>query len=317
MKTAGVIGTALLLLTACGGNSHGPLTTPTTSSASLPSYVVAKVDVGGQPCAVEGGFGSIWVSQYGKDTELRIDPATRKVIARIKTNIAPCGIAVGGGAVWVEDYGGNDVARIDPQTNQATRIKVGSAPYDVTYFAGAAWVTNYGDDTVSRIDAKTFKVSTIKVDGSPVGVAPAGGAVWVTSKTGASIDRIDPTTLAVTSTKVGYSPTWTSWGDGRLWIARGHTMTQIGLSGPRQGRAISRAGIGTAIPLDGDIVGGTVWVGDNAGKLHGYDARTGQQRGVWPLGLTQPFVLAGYAGKLWTVDFQGTALEEIDPAALR
>ena len=266
---------------------------------------------------MEGGFGSIWVSVYGDDTELRIDPSTRKVLARIKTGIAPCGIAVGGGAVWVEDYGGNDVARIDPETNKATRIKVGGAPYDVTYAAGAAWVTNYGDDTVSRIDAKSLKVRTIKVDTSPVGVAPAGGAVWVTSKTGDVIDRIDPATLTVTRTKVGLTPTWTSWGDGRLWIARGTDMTQIGLSGGHRGRVVTTVGLGSATPLDGDIVDGRVWVGDNAGTLHGYDARTGHKIGAWPLGLSQPFVLAGYAGKLWTVDFQGTALAEIDPDLLR
>jgi len=219
--------------------------------------------------------------------------------------------------VWVEDYGGNDVTRIDPATNKTTSIKVGGAPYDVTFAAGAAWVTNYGDDTVSRIDGKTMKVHTLKVDGSPVGVAPGGGAVWVTSKTDSTIDRIDPATLKVTSTKVGNSATWTSWGDGRLWIARGHTMTQIGLTGAERGHAITKVGLGSPIPLDGDIVDGTLWVGDNAGNLRGYDAASGERLGKWPLGLTQPFVLAGYAGKLWTVDFQGTALMEIDPAGLR
>src|SRR4051812_29567646 len=126
VRTPLVVGLVALALTSCGGNggSSGGRASPAASTASsgeaLPAYVVAKVEVGQQPCAVEGGFGSIWVSIYGEDTELRIDPATRKVVARIKTGGAPCGIAVGGGAVWVENYGGNSVTRIDPQTNKPT-----------------------------------------------------------------------------------------------------------------------------------------------------------------------------------------------------
>ena len=92
----------------------------------MPSYVVATLHAGSQPCAVEGGFGSVWVSVYGDDVELRVDPTTRKVVARIKTGIAPCGIAVGGGSVWVENYGGRSVTRIDPTTNKAAEIEVGS-----------------------------------------------------------------------------------------------------------------------------------------------------------------------------------------------
>ena len=319
-----VIAGAAVLLSGCGGSGGGdsPTTPPSPStsasaSARLPSYVVAKTDVGQQPCAVEGGFGSIWVSLYGEDTELRIDPATRKVVARIKTGGAPCGIAVGGGAVWVENYSGNSVTRIDPKTNKPTTIKVGGAPYDVTYAAGAAWVTNYADDTVSRIDAKTMKPRTIKVDTSPVGIAPVAGAVWVTSKDDGTIDRIDTSTLKLTRTKVGTVAAWTAWGEGQLWIAQGMaSFDQIGVSGGQVGKVLQRQKLG-AVALDGDVNDGTVWVGDNLGRLHAFDAKTGKKLGRWRLGLTNPFVLAAYAGKLWVVDFKGTALEELDPARLR
>ena len=320
--TAAVVGLALAL-SGCGssgGSSAGgpPSGLPTASSnAPLPPYVVGKVTVGTQPCAVEGGFGSVWVSLYGEDTELRIDPVTREVIARIKTGGAPCGVAIGAGAVWVENYGDNTVTRIDPHTNKPTNVKVGGGPYDVTYAAGAVWVTNYNDDTVSRIDAKTLKTRTIKVGVSPVGVAPAAGAVWVTTKTDGTIDRIDTTTLKVTSTKVGTIPAWTAWGDGQLWIAQGKSaFEKIGVTRQQAGKVLIRKNLG-AVALDGDIVNGTVWVGDNLGRLNAFTASTGRRLGRWETGLTNPFVLAGYAGKLWVVDFTGTALEELDPARLR
>jgi YVTN family beta-propeller protein len=307
MATGALLGLAFALA-ACGGSGGSP---------SPSSYLVAKMNVGQQPCAVEGGFGSIWVSLYGEDTELRIDPTTRKVLARIKAGDQPCGVAVGGGAVWVEDYGSNQVTRIDPQTNKPSAIQVGGAPYDVTFAAGAAWVTNYADGTVSRIDAKTHKVQTIRVGVTPVGVAPAAGAVWVTNKDDGTISRIDAATLKVTTTKVGQMPAWTAWGDGQLWIAQGSASeARIGVSAGQAGKVLQRASTG-AIALDGDIVNGTVWVPDNSGELHAFDATTGNPLGHWRLGLTNPFVLAGYAGKLWVVDFKGTALEELDPTALR
>ncbi|MDQ1697228.1 MAG: hypothetical protein QOJ03_2581 [Frankiaceae bacterium] len=310
---AGLLAGAMLVLAACSGSasSPGPATTPTATGP--PAYVLAKLTVGSKPCAVEGGFGSIWVSVYGDDVELRIDPATRKVLARVQTGRSPCGIAVGGGAVWVENYGGDSVTRIDPTTNAATTVKVGAAPYDVTFAAGAAWVTNYGDDTVTRIDAKTRKTTAIDVGNSPVGIAPAGGAVWATSMIDGTLARIDTETLKVRMSKLDANPSWTAWGDGQLWVSDADQLVRID---PRSGRQLEAVPLAGA-PNDGDVVNGVVWVPDANGELHEIDPKTGKQLGSWATGLTNPFVLAGWAGKLWTVDFRGTALEEIDPAALR
>lgn len=56
----------------------------------------------------------------------------------------------GFGSIWVSVYGDDTELRIDPSTNTGTSIKVGRAPYDVTFAAGAAWVTNFGDDESIR-----------------------------------------------------------------------------------------------------------------------------------------------------------------------
>lgn len=309
----------IVLPSACGGASTG--SAPAGSAASGPSpsptgrpYVVASVDVGSQPCAVEGGFGSIWVSLYGENKELRIDPTTRKVVATFRTRGAPCGVAVGAGSVWVEDFTGNAVTRIDPVTNQVSAtIKTGTAPYDVTYLAGAAWVTNYSDNTVTRIDAATNRTRSIRVGEQPTGVAPAGGAIWVTNKGDGTISRIDPATLKRRTTALGSGPSWTAWGDGRLWVSETGQIDQVDVATGHSVRQVTLSGQ----PNDGDIVGRDVWVSDASGTLHELDAVSGKPLGAWPLGLADPFVLAGYAGKLWVVDFKGTNLEEIDPTELR
>jgi YVTN family beta-propeller protein len=314
--TAVVVGLALAIgATACGGSSAPRPADHPSSSVRLPSYIVKSVNAGQKPCAVEGGFGSIWVSDYTDNLELRFDPTTLRVLARIKVGISPCGIAVGGGSVWVENFGDGTVSRIDPETNKVKTIRVGTSPYDVTYLAGAAWVTNYGDNTVSRIDARTNKTQTIKVGQSPTGVGPGGGAVWVTNGLDGTISRIDPASLKVRTTHVGSMPSWTAWGEGRLWISDGRLLDRIALTGPSAGRVDKRVALHAGLN-DGDVSGGTVWVSDSSGGLHAVDAATGKVLGSWDLHLVNPFVLATYAGHLWVVDFLGTQLEELDPTAL-
>src|SRR3954453_9906621 len=307
-----------LLAAGCAEQSSSPLSrrsgTPTpsaTTTGALPAYVVARLDVGQQPCAVEGGFGSVWVSVYTDDKLVRIDPVTHRVIATMKTGTSPCGIAVGGGSVWVENYGGDSVTRVDPRTAKVVAtVPVGLQPYDVTYAAGAAWVTNFHDGTVTRIDAASGKTRTIKVGGDPTGVAPAAGAVWVTNQSDGTVARMHRASLHVTSKRVRDQPSWTSWGAGRLWIANGTSMQELNDTG----RVVSRGDLG-APANDGDIVDGTVWVPDGGASLHEPEP-DGKVRGSWPLRMTNPFVLAGWAGKLWVVDFKGTAVEAIDPEKL-
>jgi streptogramin lyase len=304
-------------VTACGGSGSPPAgqasgaSTPSTGSAT-PSYVVASLEAGDKPCAVEGGFGSVWVSVYKDDAVLRIDPESHEVLARVKTDFAPCGIAVGGGSVWVENYGGASVTRIDPRTNAAKEIDVGAAPYDVTYAAGAAWTTDYGDNTVTRIDARTGKTRTVKVGDDPVGIAAVAGSVWVTNKSDGTVSQIDPQTLQVQTHKVGVQPGWTSWGEGSLWIAELNGMSRID---PTTGRSVQRVRLPSQ-PNDGDIDGGTVWVADQAGRLNALSAGAGKRLGRWPLGIGNPFVVAAYADLLWVVDFAGTKVLAIDPTQL-
>jgi len=323
-----------LLAAGCASGSAGrtagpspqpPSSSPSASSSSpdapLPSYVVARVSLGKQPCAVAAGFGSVWVALLGEDTVLRLDPRTRRVLARIKTGNQPCGMAIGAGSVWVEDYGEGTATRIDGATNAVlAKPEVGPQPYDVTFAFGAAWVTNYGDNTVSRIDAKTGKVRSLPVGQLPTGAAQAGGAVWVTNKGDGTVSRIDPVSLKVRTVSVGGQPTWVAYTGPRgatWWAADGGTNDVLELSGAT-GRVLRRLPT-SAVPNDGDVVAGVVWVPDFGGHVSGWSAATGRPvgHGPWALpGVGNPFVLAGGFGQLWVVDFKGSDLWELDPSAL-
>jgi YVTN family beta-propeller protein len=324
---------AVLAVSACGGDSRSVGTAahptpsasaPTTSPADPVAPLVAQVDVGQQPCAVVGGFGSIWVALISSDTVLRIDPATRKVLRRIRVPSQPCGMAIGGGSVWIEDYGDGTVTRVDGHTSRVTtRIKAGVSPYDVHVAFGAAWVTNYGDNTVTRVDLKTNRGRSISAGSEPTGVASAGGAVWVTNQGDGTLTRIDPTTLRTRPFTVGGAPTWTAWTgptSPTFWISNGVPATSnsgtVQRIDARTGRVTENLKV-PAIPNDGDVVTGTLWVPLRGGGLAAWSATTNKLLGRWSIrGVTNPFGVVGYLGKLWVVDYKGTTLTELDPSVL-
>ena len=84
--------------------------------AADPAYVVQRVETGGTALRDPGCRGPVWVSNYGDDPLVWIDPATGAVSAPIPTGDQPCGLAYGAGSIWVEDYGSDEVTRVNATT---------------------------------------------------------------------------------------------------------------------------------------------------------------------------------------------------------
>jgi streptogramin lyase len=63
--------------------------------------VVAKLDLGGEPCGVVGAAGSVWVSDAAAARLLRIDPATNAVAGSIPVDRTPCELHTALGSIWV------------------------------------------------------------------------------------------------------------------------------------------------------------------------------------------------------------------------
>ena len=313
-----------LLLAACGGDEEDPdgdapsggASVSTEASTDVPSYVAARVSTGHKPCGVLGVEGTLWVSNYGDDTLVTVDPATGAVGEPVPTGDAPCGLAYGAGAIWVEDYGSDQVTRVSVTdgTVEAT-YDVGSQPYDVTFADGAAWVTNYGDGTVSRIDARTGTVTSIDTGGTPIGIAPAAGKVWV--GLGADgIAAIDTATGAVSDTvQTDGKAGWTAYDADHVWVNVDATVVQVD---PATATVTRTVAVGDR-PEDGTVADGRVWVGDGGagGDLYWFpvDGDDTQARSV-PSTVHNPFVAAELDGQLWLVDFVGTEVVRIDPGQI-
>ena len=58
-------------------------------------------DVVDMPSAVAVGEGAVWVTNFGDDTLVQVDPATGRRATAIELQESPVGVAVGFGSVWV------------------------------------------------------------------------------------------------------------------------------------------------------------------------------------------------------------------------
>ena len=128
---------------------------------------------------------------------------------RIAVGGHPGRMALGAGALWVTVYGPNRVVRVDPDLRRVTaRIPVRGGPFEIAAGAGAVWVTGNvtrGDDVLHRIDARTRRVDTIALPGRFAGpIAVSRGAVWAIAAdhevTRQWLVRVDPATGAVVGT---------------------------------------------------------------------------------------------------------------------
>src|SRR5438128_12450660 len=101
-----------LFVVSCGGTSPTPTPAPTqpptpppTASPSptpQPSPLTpAVIQVGHGPCAITDLDGSIWVTDYGDGTLVRIDPLTNVADEPIRIGSNPCGLTALDGDRWV------------------------------------------------------------------------------------------------------------------------------------------------------------------------------------------------------------------------
>lgn len=80
----------------------------------------------------------MWVTNYYRDSVIRVDPATRKT-REIPVGRGPRGIAFGDGGIWIANSLDDTVTRIDPSSGRVVKccIAVRFPPYQVAAGDGA------------------------------------------------------------------------------------------------------------------------------------------------------------------------------------
>jgi YVTN family beta-propeller protein len=263
-----------------------------------------SVAVGGQPVGIAATGSTLWVSGGSDGNAIRVDAATRQVTARVAVGGQLGGIAASSGAVWVAVFDGGEVVRIDPATNAVVaRIAVGGQPTAIAFDpGGSVWVGNL-DGTAARISPAT-DVVTAKVhfasgvstflplrtllwtglqSGSLVTLDPSVGAVtgseipvsvdvdaiastpagiWASTFDGVAV-RIDPVSRRVTRhVRLPGRAGGIAFAKGLVWVSLYDGGYALELN-PASGKPVGAVRTGTQ-PRDSLVVGGTLWIVDQA-----------------------------------------------------
>jgi virginiamycin B lyase len=264
---------AFLLALTFGAGALTPAKGTLPMPQPLGKRLISTVGLDGSPDWLELAFSSVWISDYGVEAVLRLDPKTRTVVARIPIKKPCAAMGAGFGSVWVASCSGKTIERIDAATNAV----VASIPLpladdegeaSIAVGEGGVWVLSDPKGILARIDpASNLVVARIDVKPFSYAAMAGFGAVWITntgpkgSKEAGSVQRVDAATNRVVVTiPVPSQPRFLAVGEGAVW-----TLNQGDGSVSKIDPATNRlaATIGVGVPgSGGDIAAGegAVWV---------------------------------------------------------
>lgn len=79
-----------------------------------PALLSGETQYSGDAFAIAGGFGSLWLTNYGLGKVTRIAGRTGRVLAVLPVGRDPKGIVAGAGSVWTMNAGSCSITRISP-----------------------------------------------------------------------------------------------------------------------------------------------------------------------------------------------------------
>jgi streptogramin lyase len=291
---------------------------PTAPIVGLPSEVIAKITIGGQPCGVLSAFGSMWVTDAQAAELVQVDLRTNRVVGRAPVDDTPCELTSAFGSLWVATQSGT-LDRVDPRTRRVVaRIPVGMTSYEPLVAFGSVWVSNRGSGTVSRVDpgrnrvVKTLQLPTIL----PGGLVEAAGKLWVGNDTAGDtkVVRVDPKTYRVETFKGGHRPAFVTAAAGSVWTADEDdgTVTRLDArTGAVRGSSVAGVRPVNLVALPGQTP--EVWVPDDQGNLLiRIDALTGTVLERMLVG-RGPAVAAVHGAEVWVSNFEDGTVWRVRP----
>jgi YVTN family beta-propeller protein len=241
---------------------------------------------GPPPRSIAAGEGSIWVTNGGSDSVLRVDPISTRA-RTIPVSGGPVGVTVGQGGVWVVSADGA-LTRIDPGTNETTTTDISEgAPIPMSVA-----VDNGGSVYVHAIECQCVPPNTrlAKVTASSGSVAVIPAPVHAPAE-GATVMVLD----------------------GSLWITAGSQVWRVD---PATGDVLERVDIELSPgDLAADQDGSSVWVtaaapGRQVGWAIEIDASTGRIVNRQPVGCC-PGAIAVGEGYTWVTNSRDGTIERI------
>jgi class 3 adenylate cyclase/DNA-binding beta-propeller fold protein YncE len=243
---------------------------------------------GPAPRAVVAGEGSIWVTNGGDGSVLRVDPL-RRVGRTIRVSGNPDDVTVGRGGVWVTSSDGT-LTRIDPGTNVTTAT-------DISEAAPVPMGLAVDDQEVVFVTALYCQIQSC-----PKGFQSV-------------LARIDPSSGSVTTVRLPlyFPPSSVIATDGALWVTAGSEVWRVDRA---TGNVTARVRIEEELgDLAADPSGSSVWVttvgsGGRVGRAIQIDASTGEIIGGQPIGCC-PGAIAIGEGYVWVTNTADGTVQRI------
>src|SRR5918992_1071150 len=161
------------------------------------------IRVGGEPLDIEALDGDVWVDLGEADALAHIHGRSGRLLGRTPSVGGVFAIALGFGSVWATNYERDTVTRLDAATGRRVGrpIRTGPDPKGVVAGAGAVWVANAGACAVTRIEPGGTPVGFrtrdgVRLEGKLWGDGPVG--IVFSHMGGAGDDQADWYPLART-----------------------------------------------------------------------------------------------------------------------
>ena len=245
-----------------------------------------------------------------------VDTASDQLVRATRLAGEPGAVSGGNGSVWVADPGGGKVSRVDPGSGaEIDRILVGGGPGSITSGAGAIWVASTVSATLTRIDPATEAVTqTIPLPGAanPGAIAYGVGGLWVADPVARELFEVDPGTGSLRRTlPLDLQPSALVTADGALWVA-GYDTGTIEKVDPASGRAAGRVRVGNG-PVALAAQAGSLWVANSLdATVSRVDPAALAVTATIPVG-SGPTALAAGAGSVWAANRYSGTVSRIDP----
>ncbi len=271
-----------------GGTSHPSHSSTTaakhgTTAQHKSVFTDGAIAVGNSPDGVVIKHGTVWVSNAGDGTVMRLDEVSGKLLNTVRfanhaVGAAP--IALAGSVLWVASAKDGTLTRIDAATAQNLgSIRIGGYPQAMHAANGILWIADSTNNTVSRFNAAsgTLLGSPIHVGRDPKRIASGQTSIWVANSGDGTVTWLSASTGQVLNTfHVGDHPSAINYAAGDIWVASSDNNTVLRLS------STSGAAVGGPIHVGRGprrIAAGQndLWVANSKdGTVTKIDANTGQ-----------------------------------------
>jgi DNA-binding SARP family transcriptional activator/streptogramin lyase len=251
-----------------------------------------------------------------RDSLVKLDPDTGKILEVIKVGHQPVSVAVVGNDVWTANVDDGTLTRVDVKSGHTDSLGGIRPPFDLAADGSHhLWFSTYGYGQVTRIDTQSRKVDAVVPLRERTFLLGVGaGSLWVVehpSNLGdrGTVARIDLKTARVVRTyRVQAFPIDVKVGLGAAWVTNGGdgSVSRVNL----EDGSVQRVPVGIG-PAPLAIRFGALWIVDGA-KVWRLNPSTRQADAVIRLG-QDAFDIVASEQAVWVSLREGGVVLRIDP----